>query len=193
MVSFQWKQLERLVAKALQGHRIPRGANFSRSLPDVIADSSKTLARSNGLIFAECKYSQYQPWVELIRDQYTGKLIRVKTKDDSLIFFELNDVHLLSDPSRYSRACEYSKQVPAYLIDNLQQSRDYIDIVRKDLIMSASVYQLTAINIDNPILPIVVMAHKGKSFRVAYTSVKDLMAFYTLQHDQSYRVFPSGI
>ncbi len=185
-----WKNLERNVAKALQGFRIPRGANFSRSLPDVVADSSKTIARSNGLIFAECKYSVSQPWVDLIEDRYNGKLIKVEN-NSSLIFFELQDIHLLSDPTRYTRAEMYDKKVPSYLRDNIQQSRNYIDIVKKDLIMSASIYQLTSISVTSPILPIVVLAQKGKSFRVAYTTVEDLLMFYTAQNDQNYWVFLS--
>lgn len=187
MVSQAWKNLERFVAKALQGKRIPRGADFSDSLPDVIADSSKTIARTEGMIFAECKYSQKNPWVTYINNIYNGKLLRAGRGDDTIILFELDNIHLLSDPTRYTRAEKLKRKVPKYMYDHIDQSKGYIDICKSDIVLTAVIRKMTGLSKISAELPIVVMAQKYKSFRLAFVALNDLLAFYNLQDDPSYR------
>ena len=172
MVSHQWKGHERFVAKSLGGHRIPRGANFSRSLPDVVADSSVSLPGTKGLIFAECKYSVNNPWVRLIADIYDNDVIIVPgkhTTDPFLIMFELSDISKLFN-YRNKHVKKYKKQIPDYISSHLQQSCEYLDTVMTDPVTKASLEVITGLNVGLPKLPIVVMAEKGKSFRLAYTS-----------------------
>lgn len=188
-MSHQWKAHERFVAKALQGKRIPRGANFSRSLPDVIADSSLSIPGSKGLIFAECKYSISNPWIGLISDIYKNKLISVPgniTTDPSLILFELDDIKelinypLLKDSNKGFQV--FKKKIPDYINNNLIQSRDYLQSVLLDPVIKASLQAITNLDILLPKLPIVVIAEKSKSFRLAYTSTIDLDIFYRDQN-----------
>jgi len=184
MVSHQWKGHERFVAKSLGGHRIPRGANFSRSLPDVVADSSLSLPNTKGLIFAECKYSVNNPWVRLISDIYDNDVIIVPGIHDSdpfLIMFELSDISKLFN-YRNKHTKKYKKQIPDYITAHLQQSCEYLDSVTADPVTKASLEVITGLNILLPKLPIVVMAEKGKSFRLAYTSNYHFDNFLFLQN-----------
>jgi len=198
MVSHQWKAHERFVAKALQGKRIPRGANFSRSLPDVIADASLSIPGTKGLIFAECKYSINNPWVSLISDIYKNKLIIVpvqsrdcftkSTEEPSLILFELGDIKELNTypflKDSYKKLQQFNKKVPDYILNNLTQSRDYLQTVVLDPVTKASIQAITNLDILLPKLPIVVIAEKSKSFRLAYTSNIDLDIFYRDQNNR---------
>lgn len=188
MTNTNWKVLERFVAKALQGHRIPRGANFSRSLPDVIADSSLTIARSKGIILAECKYSISNPWVPLFEDLYEGKLLTVLGKKASLVLFELQDIHLLSDRNRYKNAHIIHKDIPGYIQNNLEQAERYVPLLINDKITQATIHSLTGVDPNQPALPIVVLAQKQRPFRLAYASTLSLEVFYNSQNDQSYRI-----
>jgi len=187
VVSQAWKGHEKFVAKALLGTRIPRGADFSDRLPDVVAASSKTVARTEGMIFAECKHSQRNPWVTYIESIYDGKLLRAGEGDETILLFELKNIHLLSDPTRYTRAKALDKKVPKYMYDHIEQSKGYIDIVKSDIVLTAVVRQMTGLSSISSELPIVVMAQKHKSFRLAYVALNDLLAFYNLQDDPSYR------
>lgn len=188
MTNTNWKVLERFVAKALQGHRIPRGANFSRSLPDVIADSNLTIARTEGIILAECKYSISNPWVPYFEEIYEGKLLTVLGKKASLVLFELEDIHLLSDRNRYKNSDIVNKTIPGYIQDNLEQAEGYLPLLTKDKITQATIHSLTGVDPTKPALPIVVLAQKQRPFRLAYVSTLSLEIFYNLQNDQSYRI-----
>lgn len=187
MVSQAWKGHERFVANALLGTRIPRGADFSDRLPDVVAASSKTIARTKGVIFAECKHSQRNPWVTYIESIYDGRLLRAGTGDETICLFELKNIHLLSNPRGYLCTKELDKKVPKYMYDHIEQSKSYINIVKSDIVLTAVVCQMTDLSNISSELPIVVMAQKHKSFRLAYVALNDLLAFYNLQNDPSYR------
>lgn len=187
MVSQAWKGLERHVAKALQGQRIPRGADFSDKLPDVIAPSALSIARTDGAIFAECKHSKSNPWIPYIEEVYTGKLLTAGAEDNKIILFDLQDIHLLSDPTRWNRAISVSRKVPQYMLDHIDQSRGYISKCMSDIVLKAVIFKMTGLSKIHASLPIVVMAQKHKSFRLAYVSLKDLLSFYIAQDDPSYR------
>tara|TARA_R110002074_G_scaffold402324_1_gene607115 strand:- start:175354 stop:175923 length:570 start_codon:yes stop_codon:yes gene_type:complete len=187
VVSQAWKGHERYVAKALTGHRIPRGADFSDRLPDVIAPAANTLARAHGAIFAECKYSQSNPWVSYIEEQYDGKLLKAGEGEDTIVLFELEDIRLLSDPTRWSRATQVDRKVPQYMYDHIEQSKGYIEICKSDIVLTAVLRKMTGLSRMDAELPIVVMAQRYKSFRLAYVNLNDLMSFYISQDDPSYR------
>lgn len=178
--------MERTVAKALLGKRIPRGANFSDSLPDVIASSGETIARSEGLIFGECKHSKNNPWVPYIEKQYDSRLLTAGAGDEKIVLFELNDIHLLSCPVRYRSAELIEKKVPGYMYKHLDQARGYTQVYKEDIVLKASLTQMTGITKFICELPIVIMAKKHSSFRLCYTGVIDLLKFYSLQNDKSY-------
>jgi len=193
-MAHQWKAAERFIATVLKGFRIPRGANFSKSLPDVVADSSLTIARSKGLIFAESKYSINNPWVGKIKSLTEGKpIVRIKSGDttvNDLVFFDLKDISIITSPKTINalEPKQICKKFPSYIVKHYEQSKDYIEIVKNDPITVASVKALCNIDpLTVPILPIVVLAEKNKSFRTAYTHVDALRAFYSLQNDQSFR------
>ena len=192
-MSHQWKAAERFIAKALGGHRIPRGANFSNSLPDIVAPASNTLARATGLIFAESKYSKNNFWVYNMKEHYLSDRSVVKFIEDKTnkqyLFFELRDIHKLSDPKIIAQSfVVYSSKFPKYIVEHFDQSKDYIDIVKKDPITTASITSMTNISpFYSPVLPIVVLTKARKSFRLAYTDCEYLLTFYTQQDDRSYR------
>lgn len=191
-MSHQWKAAERFIAKALGGHRIPRGANFSNSLPDIVAPANATLARAQGLIFAESKYSQNNPWVDNVKEKYLTDHSVVKFIDDSTkkhyLFFELRDITKLSNPKIISTATPfYFTKFPKYILEHFDQSKDYIDIVKADPITTASITSMTNISpLYSPVLPIVVLTKARKSFRLAYTDCEYLSKFYAQQDDRSY-------
>lgn len=189
----QWKAAERFIAKTLGGVRIPRGANFSKSLPDVVAPANYSIARSNGIIFAESKYSVSNPWVrkieELCKVKKFVRIISERSPSKSLIFFDIRDTHVLTSPSALANAEPiYIDTFPNYIIEHLKQSVDYLDIVKKDPITVASIQSLINLSpITEVILPIVVLTERYKSFRVSYTSYEWLLNFYLSQNDQSFR------
>lgn len=192
-MSHQWKAAERFIAKALEGHRIPRGANFSNSLPDIVAPANKTLARAQGLIFAESKYSKNNPWVDNVKEDYLTDRPVAKFIDDTTnkhyLFFELRDINKLSNPAVLRTASPfYFSKFPKYILEHFDQSKNYIDIVKADPITTASITSMTNISpMYSPILPIVVLTKARKSFRLAYTDCEYLLKFYTQQDDRSYR------
>ena len=126
-----WKDLERTVAKELKGFRIPRGRDFSQSLPDVIADASYTFncPSTKGLI-AECKYRSKQPLIDLYKKQidkatpskyYT---VILKDKDNKEIYLTpLEDLKHIK--SLYMHFITVKKVIPKYLTDAFKQSFDY--------------------------------------------------------------------
>ena len=187
MVRQAWKALERNVAKAVQGHRIPRGADFSDKLPDVIASADKTIARAEGGIFAECKHSKSNPWVTYIDELYDGRLLSAGNGEDTIILLSLTDIHLLSNPKGYITATPVDKKVPGYMYDHITQSRSYIAKCKEDIVLKAVIRQMTGLSKLDAELPIVVMAQKYKSFRLCYVSLIDLLNFYSCQNDPSYR------
>jgi hypothetical protein len=89
-VSHAWKDLERIVAKKLGGTRNTRGADFSRSLPDV----------QHALFSVECKYRKALP--QLLRlglEQAAGYdikkppllVIKERYKHGALVVLKLAD------------------------------------------------------------------------------------------------------
>lgn len=192
-MSQQWKAAERFIAKALGGNRIPRGANFSNSLPDIVAPANASLARAEGLIFAESKYSKNNPWVTNMEKKYLTDNAVVKFVDEAnkkeFLFFELADITKLSNPAIIRTAKTfYFNRFPNYILEHFEQSKSYIDIVKADAITTASITSMTSISpMYAPILPIVVLAKARKSFRLAYTDCDYLLRFYSQQNDQSYR------
>lgn len=196
MVSKQWKGHERFVAATLKGHRIPRGANFSRSLPDVVADSSLTLARSSGLIYAECKYSSKKTWVQTFESIYDGHLLYLPNNINKYLFFDIKDIHLLADPSRISKALlgpTRIKKIPRFITSYMDQSRSYVALTGTDPITKATLQAIVNPSFKDgydfsncPVLPIVVIGQRYKTFRLAYTTHLDLLKFYSAQNDKSF-------
>ena len=172
MVSQQWKALERHTAKVLNGFRIPRGDNFSRSFPDVVA-SSQIIGGLPGIILAECKYSIRNPWVKTIRDLYDGKVLRIPSQNNDLVLFDLNDIGALSKSS-YT---PLKKTVPKYILSHLEQSRGYINLINNSPLDRVILQAKTGLVFSDLVLPIVVLGQKNCSFRLAYTGMSDLSSF----------------
>ncbi len=172
MPNQQWKNHERYVAKTLEGFRIPRGDNFSRSFPDVVA-SSKKIASTNGIILAECKYSIRNPWVKAIRDVYDGKVLKVSNQNTDLLLFDLKDIGMLFRQS-YDR---HSKTIPKYILSHLEQSRGYISLINNSPLDRTILEAKTGLVFSNLVLPIVVLGQKNCSFRLAYTGLSDISSF----------------
>jgi hypothetical protein len=81
--------------------------------------------------------------------------------------FELTDIAKIFN-YRNKHVQKYNKQIPSYITEDLQQSSEYLDSVMQDPVTKASLEVITGLNIKLPKLPIVVMAEKGKSFRLFY-------------------------
>lgn len=169
MPSQAWKQHERDTAKALLGKRIPRGANFSRSLPDVVADAKDSLSIP-GVIFAECKYSAHMPWLniyksKIYKDPY--KVYRIKGKE-TLLFFEIEHIRCLLDSSTYTN---FSKiNIPAYIYEYLEQAQNYISKTLSSPLDCITIKALSDIDIQNKkVLPIVCLRTKQDSTILCYT------------------------
>lgn len=188
MVSQAWKGLERYVAKCLEGKRIPRGANFSDSLPDVVADSSISIPGSEGVIFVECKHSKNQPWIDYIEPVYDGQPILAGTKNiQPIVLFELADIGLISNFVPTDSTPVLDRAVPGYMHSHIDQAKMYIDLYKSDKILEYTIHNSTNLESIACELPLVVMAKKHSSFRLAYVALKDLYNFYFMQNDKRYR------
>lgn len=189
MPTQSWKNLERHVAKILTGQRIPRGANFSRSLPDVVAQAKYSIARADGMIYAECKYSCKNTWVPKFEALWNGKLLQIPSPKFNYIFFPLTEIHLLSDPTRYKNAITVKGRIPKFITSHIEQSRYYVEECRNNPITRVSINAIAGMSPTLPVLPIVVLAKKGKQFRLAYTTDYDLNLFYSSQNDKNKWLF----
>lgn len=179
-----WKSLERHVAKALQGFRIPRGADFSKSLPDVIADASLTIAKSQGCIVAECKYSVRQPWVTKIKKIYDGKPLLMMSGSNGrearyILLCKLEDVRFLGKHNQSLITNIHGIRTPKYIKENIEQARGYVKMIQSDEHARSVLKAASGLSIDpyQPILPIVVLGKKNDSFRLAYCDLNDALSF----------------
>jgi hypothetical protein len=188
VVSQAWKHLERYVAKFLGGERIPRGANFSDSLPDVVASTKPFFKDTDGLIFVECKHSKNQPWIDYIQSIYKGEIVVAGANTSNpLVLFELEDIHLLLDFTYDSDITILDRLVPAYMQSHLSQVQDYILQFQKDKKLQYTILESANILLSNSELPLVVMAKKHSSFRLTYVALNSLYDFYSLQYAKHYR------
>jgi len=171
MPSQAWKQHERDTAKALLGKRIPRGANFSRSLPDVVADATDSLG-SPGIIFAECKYSAHMPWLSIYNSKIYKepyKIYRLKGKE-TLLFFEIEHIACLLDYSTYANAST-KLNIPSYIYEHLDQAQHYISKTLSSPLDCITIKSLSDIDIQNKkVLPIVCLRTKQDSTILCYTT-----------------------
>lgn len=154
-----WKALERYTAEFFGGQRQHRGANFSQSMPDVIAPSEPVFG-VDGCVLAECKYSKNQPWVDFfVKELKAGAkypLFLVKGELDIYLFWLLQDSSILTT-KRIKDACLIARSMPGYLEEYYTQSAGY-----------------TKSNND---LHIVVLGKKGCKHRVAYSAISELTRF----------------
>lgn len=170
MPSQAWKQHERDTAKALLGKRIPRGANFSRSLPDVVADARDSLGIP-GVIFAECKYSAHMPWLNIYKSKIYKepyKIYRLKGKE-TLLFFEIEHLGCLLDTSKYTNVST-KLSIPSYIYEYLDQAQRYINKTLSSPLDCITIKALSNIDIqDKKVLPIVCLRTKQDSTILCYT------------------------
>lgn len=196
-MSQAWKNLERLVAKKLSGVRIGRGADFSKSLPDVVAPAGISLPRTNGYIIAECKYSYKNSWVNLIEDNYKDRVIKVCSDKDIYLFCPLDDIRKFIDPDLLVTQ-KLDRKIPDYIKRNFAQCAEYMSNIHTDIVLRANLYQklnvLAGKTTDNflqikPMLPIVVLGKTRTVTRVCYTTLTALTAYYynqsTNYHDKN--------
>lgn len=182
-----WKQHERDTAKALLGKRIPRGANFSRSLPDVVADSINTLSLP-GTIFAECKYSANMPWLNkyykvIYKEQY--KVFPIASVN-RLLFFDLQNIKSLLSLETY--ADDISINIPDYILEYLEQSEKYITKTLNSPLDCITIKSLSDIDIQHkPVLPIVCLRTKKDSTILSYTSQSFLSKYLQGSDDKNKR------
>lgn len=161
-----WKNLERYVAKYFGGKRIPRGADFGQSLPDVIAPSPYP---KGGSILVECKYSQNQPWIDLLMRE-AKKYDHLETvlifKAGQFVFWDLEMSSEILNKEH--TIITLKRRVPGYIKENYNQCVTY-------LITHPTFSQ----NIEPaPYLPMVVMGKRQCPVRVAYTLQKTFNEYF---------------
>lgn len=136
-----WKDLERTVAKKLGGYRIPRGGDFSESLPDVVADITKTFPLANktdAAFLVECKYRQSQPWIDKYKElkrsagfeQQPYCILKIPTKnvsdmDDNICMMPIDYLFDYFSVDNYSRIITIDKDLPDYITSFVKQSYEY--------------------------------------------------------------------
>ncbi len=182
-----WKQHERDTAKALLGKRIPRGANFSRSLPDVVADSIHTL-KLPGTIFAECKYSANMPWLNKYKTKIYNENFKVfpVANSDRLLFFDIENISSLLILHTYADDIVIS--IPDYILDYLQQSQKYVSKTLSSPLDCITIKSLSDIDIQHkPVLPIVCLRTKKDSTILAYTYQSFLSNYLNSTNDKNKR------
>ena len=140
-----WKDLERTVAKKLGGYRIPRGGDFSESLPDVISDVCNLFPLANKIpagFLVECKYRQSQPWIDKYKELKKSSgfdlqpyvILKVPAKnasgmDDNICFMPIDYLFDYFAPENSGRTITINKELPTYITDFVRQSYEYsIDI-----------------------------------------------------------------
>lgn len=157
--STAWKDLEKYTAEYLEGTRILRGANFSASLPDVVADGS-VIGLTNTSILVECKHSKNQPFVDLLKDTLTGFGLVKDEELGELLFWKFEETKELFNPSKLkdnvAKAEYFLKEVPQYIRDNYHQACGY--------------HIIGLVPLGNHMFRFVVMAKKSCSTRIAYTT-----------------------
>ncbi len=120
-----WKNLERYVAGMFNGTRIPRGSDFSKSLPDVVVDAGyvcSAFVNSKTAVLFECKYRSKQPFIDLYEKSDLDYFVL-----GSYLFFGLQ--HSNNAISYGMRGecpkLKINKKIPKYIDDYMEQAREY--------------------------------------------------------------------
>lgn len=177
-----WKNFERRVAQLLRGKRIPRGADYSASLPDVIAKSEVIPSNKDGLIFAECKYSQNAPIVGKILSDLKDKryvILKDQSNGELFIFTSLKNIHRLGDPTKIDiKPTEEVKKLPRYIYKHLEQCIGYTNFKTNKKFNPLMINLILGIDSYKNILPIVCMAEANKKDSICYTNLSCLFTFH---------------
>lgn len=124
-----WKRHERIVAKALEVDRFKRGADFSRSLPDVVAPAENLFKEITGTIIVECKYRHQigiiDTYLELVEELESPVFIMESRKSGKeYLIFDILDIPQFSEIKSVPTIVKF---IPNYILDALSQSEDYLE------------------------------------------------------------------
>lgn len=160
-----WKVHERAVAKALRGYRIPRGANFSESLPDVVSNYLTTHT-----ILAECKHFKYRAIYDSLKEEleYNSFLY---SKENGYVFFNIKDIDILLSFAQ-DNCFILENKIPKYIVDFFKQATEYIpDLFSNNKKKFMLENYLGENIIYDKILPIVCLGQKKSSTIICYTHI----------------------
>jgi len=188
-----WKDLERTVAKKFGGYRIPRGGDFSESLPDVVADVTKLFPLANKVDAAfvvECKYRQNQPWI--------NKYKKIKSEEfpaahycvikfpvtnaagitDNICMMPVDYVFDFFSLSNSGNCRTVSNVLPDYIIDYCTQSYNYALDMEYRMRVHLYYWKLCKDEIKkkfNSFIPLVVIGQKNDKVRLAIFYESELL------------------
>jgi len=185
-----WKVHERNVAKALGGTRIPRGANFSKSLPDVISEVS--FLDKDIILLAECKHFASKPIFNVVSSLLDDKhdTVTIITPDKSnLIFFYIDNIKEIYKKDFYQKKNKtLDKKAPGYVVNYFQQAVGYIDLIFSDVFVKAYIASLFNKTIDRDLtIPIVCLGQKKTSKIICYTEKENIDYINNLVYDKNKR------
>lgn len=163
-----WKKLESRVAEYFGGTRNLRGADFSKSLPDVDANLQNRF-KVSGTLLAECKYSAKQPWVDFTTEFYQNNewgdgVIRfpMYSSGKSCVFiWHLDYTEQIFSKDKLeiiTPAKTRKRSLGKKIITALEQAESYIGIASKR-IDRGELY-------GYPIIPILVLGKRSSSDRI---------------------------
>lgn len=180
-----WKDLERTVAKKFSGYRIPRGGDFSESLPDVIADVSKTfplLSKGPSAFSIECKYRQNQPWINKYKrikaERFSESdfcILKIPVKnvggmDDNICMMPVDYVFNYFAMENPAKTATLREDLPDYIVDYCTQS--YMYAIDPEYRMRVHLYYWKLAKESSKktferFIPIVVLGQRNDKVRLA--------------------------
>lgn len=188
-----WKDLERTVAKKFGGYRIPRGGDFSESLPDVVADVTKLFPLANKVDAAfvvECKYRQHQPWIgkykNIKKEEFASRdycvlkfpVINRAGMNDYICMMPVDYIFDFFSIDGMARCRIVQNALPDYIMDFCAQSYDYALDIEYRMRVHLYYWKLCKDQSKkkfNSFVPLVVIGQKNDKVRLAIFYESELL------------------
>lgn len=188
-----WKDLERTVAKKFGGYRIPRGGDFSESLPDVVADVTKLFPLANKVDAAfvvECKYRQHQPWISkyksIKKEEFPSAeycilkfpVTNAIGMQDNICMMPVDYVFNFFSFNSPGHQRIVSNILPDYILDYCNQSYNYALDIEYRMRVHLYYWKLCKDQVKkkfNSFIPLVVIGQKNDKVRLAIFYESELL------------------
>jgi hypothetical protein len=188
-----WKDLERTVAKKFGGYRIPRGGDFSESLPDVVADVTKLFPLANKVDAAfvvECKYRQHQPWINkyktIKKEEFSNRdycvlkfpVTNAGNMEDNICMMPIDYIFDFFSLSNSGNHRIVANVLPDYILDYCSQSYNYALDIEYRMRVHLYYWKLCKDQTKkkfNSFIPLVAIGQKNDKVRLAIFYESELL------------------
>lgn len=148
-------------------------------MPDVVAEfkdfaTAYKIKKSFdiGSIVAECKYSINQSWHRKLVDKIS-KPVTVSDGIVDLLFWDLDMTPDLFKKKIRAKHLTISK-IPRLITDKLTQVESYSTLIEAGTIKNIILSPVQMVSVSPPVLPIVVLAQKQSSIRIAFSRLETI-------------------